>query len=76
MTISATQRQLPAFPRVATATASVQHHFFSVPRDADQLFLMSDVLRKIERKFYPVLDRKQLYEGSGAKPSRTPDGRN
>jgi hypothetical protein len=27
-----------------------------VPCDADRLFLMSDVLRKIERKFYPALE--------------------
>ena len=29
-----------------------------VPCDADRLFLMSDVLRKIERKFYPALEEQ------------------
>ena len=31
-------------------------HDWRVPRDADRLCLMSDVLRKIERKFYPALE--------------------
>ena len=29
---------------------------WSIPREAEGLFLISDVLRKIERKFYPALE--------------------
>ena len=31
-------------------------NLWRIPRDADRLFLFSDVLRKIERKFYPALE--------------------
>jgi len=34
-------------------------HDWCIPRDADRLFLFGEVLRKIERKFYPSLEYQE-----------------